>query len=364
MTLKTDFFNSFLGPVLTTLIMDLRDRCYYNPETGERRDYCWPSLDELAGAIGVKDRKTVMRALKHPLAELFVRVEARYRYDPQFKKKVRTSNVYHVAMDDPLLPEDEEALNRDIAQRLLEEQRQAKEELLSPKSQKGTQAESSKSQKGTHISCPKKGQEEVLLRDTQQHVVVALSKRGVSENVAQHLAAQYPEELIEEKIELHDWLVESDSPLVERNPAGYLRQAIEDNYAPPQGFKTTAQRQREAEEKLHEQTRWEEILAEREEHHKATDWRARVLSEHQILPQTQELWDQVQRELSNRMTRATHQTYIHNTLLLLEKDGVAQVAVSNELTKEWLTARLYKVVQTAMSDILGQQVELEFKVVR
>jgi hypothetical protein len=58
---------------------------------------------------------TIARALKGKLASLFVRVEPRYRYDPIRKKKIRTSSIYHVAIDDPLLPEDEKSLHALLA---------------------------------------------------------------------------------------------------------------------------------------------------------------------------------------------------------------------------------------------------------
>jgi hypothetical protein len=104
-----------LGPVLSLLIMELRDRCYRNKATGEVRNTCWPSQTELARAMGVSV-DTIARALKGELASLFVRVEPRYRYDPIRKKKIRTSSIYHVAMDDPLLPEDEESLHALLAE--------------------------------------------------------------------------------------------------------------------------------------------------------------------------------------------------------------------------------------------------------
>lgn len=110
-----------LGPVLTLLIMELRDRCYYNPRTGERRDYCWPSQEELARAIGVSVR-TIIRALQSPLARRFIRIQHRYRYDPALGKKVRTSSAYVVAMDDPLRPEDEPLLARLAAEQILAEE--------------------------------------------------------------------------------------------------------------------------------------------------------------------------------------------------------------------------------------------------
>jgi hypothetical protein len=95
-----------LGPDLAVLIVQLRNMCYYNPATGERRDWCFPSQATLAAAIGVKNTHTIANLLKRPYAELFVRVEERYRYDPLRRKKVQTTSLYHVRMDDPLTPED------------------------------------------------------------------------------------------------------------------------------------------------------------------------------------------------------------------------------------------------------------------
>jgi hypothetical protein len=104
-----------LGPVLSLLIMELRDRCYRNKATGEVRSTCWPSQTELARAMGVSV-DTIARALKGELASLFIRVEPRYRYEPVREKKIRTSSIYHFAVDDPLLPEFEESLHALLAQ--------------------------------------------------------------------------------------------------------------------------------------------------------------------------------------------------------------------------------------------------------
>jgi len=100
-----------LGPTLTVIIMELRRRCYYNPETGERRNYCWPSLKFLAEACGIGE-KTIERELDRPEAKFFVRIEARGKRNGG--KGGRTSNKYYVAMDDPLLPEDKEKLEKII----------------------------------------------------------------------------------------------------------------------------------------------------------------------------------------------------------------------------------------------------------
>jgi hypothetical protein len=104
-----------LGPDLAVLIVQLRNMCYYNPATGERRDWCFPSQATLAAAIGVKNTHTIANLLKRPYADLFVRVEERYRYDPLRRKKVQTTSLYHVRMDDPLTPEDAARLAAELS---------------------------------------------------------------------------------------------------------------------------------------------------------------------------------------------------------------------------------------------------------
>lgn len=122
-----------LGPTLTALVVCLRRHCYYNRITQERRDWCFPEQATLAREIGVDTTKTIRAALSHPLATYFVRREARYVYDPQRGKKVRTSDRYYVAMDDPLTPEDEALLAVRAAERLAREGRLAEMVLPEPR---------------------------------------------------------------------------------------------------------------------------------------------------------------------------------------------------------------------------------------
>jgi hypothetical protein len=112
-----------LGPTLTSLIVCLRRHCYYNKITQERRDWCFPEQATLAREIGVESTKTIRAALQEPLAAYFVRREPRYVYDPKRGKRVRTSDMYFVAMDDPLIPEDEALLTLRATERLLSEGR-------------------------------------------------------------------------------------------------------------------------------------------------------------------------------------------------------------------------------------------------
>ena len=68
-----------------------------------------------------------------------------------------------------------------------------------------------------------------------------LTSRGVTGTVAERLVAAYPAERIREKIELVDWVRESN-PRAMPNPGGYLATAIRNDFTPPPDFETKAQR--------------------------------------------------------------------------------------------------------------------------
>lgn len=72
--------------------------------------------------------------------------------------------------------------------------------------------------------------------------VQLLLGRGLSPNVAEFLAQQYPER-VQRQVEVFDWLVANKSAQVKHNPPGYLRKAIEDDYVPPPDFIPEAERQ-------------------------------------------------------------------------------------------------------------------------
>lgn len=116
-----------IGPNAYALIQVLRSHCFFNPETGEVRDSCFPELQTIAREMGVS-RSKVCRLLKRDSDGFFIRydrnthtwvrwelnrfilVEHRWREmkrpDDQ-KRTVQTSNRYYIALDDPPTPEDE-----------------------------------------------------------------------------------------------------------------------------------------------------------------------------------------------------------------------------------------------------------------
>lgn len=67
-------------------------------------------------------------------------------------------------------------------------------------------------------------------------VVAKLIERGVTPSVAGELERSFSIEQIEEKITLHDWLVNNRDRRAAKNPAGFLTKAIRQNYPLPKDF--------------------------------------------------------------------------------------------------------------------------------
>lgn len=189
-TVVTQYFMkkwvSRLGPTLSLLIIRLRMYCYYNKQTREKRDWCFPGQETLAKDIGVS-YKTIARELKKEIAKNFIKREARYIYNQELRKKVRTTDTYYIAMDDPLIAEDEELLKKKVAGKLFKDEKNEgedpKPEKASPTGQFVLQVNSPTGQSVRqvenlgetgpptgqfvpHISSDKLSEEEVPLRDT------------------------------------------------------------------------------------------------------------------------------------------------------------------------------------------------------
>lgn len=111
-----------------------------------------------------------------------------------------------------------------------------------------------------------------------------LVRHGVTRRVAQDLLDHHGEKAIADKLEVFETLLQQSSPLVTKNPAGFLRQSIEKDFAPPAGYVSRmVRKQREAEEAA--QRRQAEALAEREAE-EAEQHRARMDALWDALPST------------------------------------------------------------------------------
>lgn len=105
-----------MGPVLWQLILEMRQRCYWNKDTGEKRDTFEATYHELAAVTGLS-RNTVRRTLNpedepfQTYVNLFIPYrEVTRRYSQYRGAWVNKSMLWRVRLDDPLTPEDEARL--------------------------------------------------------------------------------------------------------------------------------------------------------------------------------------------------------------------------------------------------------------
>ena len=95
-----------LGPLATTLYITLRQYTFYNPRTGEKRDWCWPKQATLCDQIGIRDREYLRKGLRLLEEHGFIRRERTYRKDPQTGLARRSSDKYYIRFEIPLIDTD------------------------------------------------------------------------------------------------------------------------------------------------------------------------------------------------------------------------------------------------------------------
>jgi hypothetical protein len=84
-------------------------------------------------------------------------------------------------------------------------------------------------------------------------LLAELKRRGLGGKLAAEFAAQHPAEYLEHKLDYLDFMLGASPP---KNPGGWLRAAIEQDYGPPPGYVSREERERqkqEAEAQRHQQ---------------------------------------------------------------------------------------------------------------
>lgn len=202
-TVQTKYFWSHwagkLGPLATCLLLRLRQYCYFNRATGEKRDWCYPSQETLGDELGAH-RETIGIALKKLEALGFVRREAQYRYDANARRSVRTTDKYYILMEDPIVPEDEPKAFVLAAQRMLAEQpkvrssqRDARKSEIPTYGPSAVDNSPRKSEIPTHEAVGDSGRKSDL-QEAHKNVNVASHSEGDELRIAD-LTAQLVEEL-------------------------------------------------------------------------------------------------------------------------------------------------------------------------
>jgi phage replication O-like protein O len=182
-------------------------------------------------------------------------------------------------------------------------------------------------------------------------VVKALEHFGMTPTVACSLAQTYPAAYIREKLHMTQGLLKDSSALVAKNPVGWLRRAIEENYQPPRhsGRPTPASRRKSKP--------WTEAPEKQQE--------AQSSSTPPVeLPQpdreTQEIWQQTVEHLKHDLPSEETKNRLTGTMLLEVTDTTATISVPNRYAVAWFERRLYGQIAIALKTVIRKDVDLQF----
>ena len=214
-------------------------------------------------------------------------------------------------------------------------------------------------------------QKTVIQKTEQQHVVVVsqafqesqeqsdpsdnhtkpdialLTKWGISKTVARKLVAQHDAEYLAEKVQFLEFKQTRPETAV-KHPAGWLRRAIEQDYAQPDGFKTPAelaaeQEQRNAAESaLNAQKqalleKQQQLTDESKERENRRNKRLRELENEQGTTQDdKEKWEVVKEQLLLIHNSMQVKMVAQGSYLLKVRDEIVTFAVLNKAVESWL----------------------------
>ena len=171
-----------------------------------------------------------------------------------------------------------------------------------------------------------------------------------------------------DKLQLVQWLVDTKSPLVSKNPQGFLVKALDEGYLPkpPKGYKTTTQRKEEVERQQQELEQQKQVT---EQFQKAREEaKQRLIKKHPPQPikgtehTTQSAWSQALASLQEQVSPAVFNGWLKDTLLVQVTDTAARIAAPSRLACTQLERRLYREVSNAVKGVLGKDLDLEFVV--
>lgn len=215
---------------------------------------------------------------------------------------------------------------------------------------------------------PKSYPQETVIQETeqQQSVVAALTHAGISGSTAEKLSKEYEGEYLMQKVSFLGFLQDSKETMVKR-PAGWLRRAIEEDFAAPDGYKpqevlVEEQRQAEvAQKRAEERKRNIKQTFEQAERQKAEIERQRasrtrqklekLMAEHQTSGAETEAWQGVKEQLEKAYPGSMQvKAAIDQGHLLSVRDGVALFACTNKFAAEWLGGKLEILVRSQLKE--------------
>lgn len=222
---------------------------------------------------------------------------------------------------------------------------------------------------GTTNSVHLSSQPAAPLAVTVEGVAKVLHDFGLSPDAANELAQTYPEAHILAKLDLVQWLHDAHPQQVRNNPAGFLRRAIERDFAPPADYRPASKRRAAIQAHHEADAVHQESLADLEQEHA----QARAQREQQLLATyppapipgttltTADAWAQACALLADELSGPNYQLWVKPAVLASCTDGQAVVVTPSAYQAEHLATRLHRSVGSALTRVLGQPIQCRYQ---
>jgi hypothetical protein len=203
-----------------------------------------------------------------------------------------------------------------------------------------------------------------------------LQNFGITKSAVTKLIQDYPVQYIREKLTIAQRLAASGSALVSQNPAGWLRKAIEEDYAPPRNCQRARHKARGAKDRkapqVVEQTQnittepaqcpqnVATLSRENNTENKESEKTSRAKSD--STRENETTWNKALEQLQADLPREEAEARLSGTTLIEVTDTTARIGVLNPFAIPWLERRLYGQIAKAIKGILGKDLDLQFVV--
>jgi phage replication O-like protein O len=212
-------------------------------------------------------------------------------------------------------------------------------------------------------------------KDLVDVVAQDLESFGMTASAITKLMQDYPAHYIREKLEMAKGLVAAGSALVSQNPAGWLRKAIEEDYAPPsisQRHRPRHIREKKGTKPVHAEPREQQMPKEeyRQVKEEASSEAAETTEPlpEQGPPQlvgedeltTADVWSKALEQLKEALPLGEAESRLRGTTLVQVTDTKAKILVPSAFAVAWLERRLYGQIANAIKGVLGKDLDLQF----